>query len=136
MNNNCLSNNIVYQATIQSNNPEYNEKVYFGLSETSFKVRYANHLKSFNAIRYRNDTELSKEVWKLKEKNFIPFVRWKIVKQCKPYNPASRVCNLCLNEKYQILMYKRENLLNTRSEMISKCRHKNKFLICSFDTGD
>ena len=56
LNNNCLSNNIVYQATVSSNKPQYSGKVYIGISETSFKLRYANHLKSFNIKKYKNDT--------------------------------------------------------------------------------
>ena len=134
--NKCLSNNIVYQATVCSDKPEYKEKVYIGSSATTFKFRCANHLKSFNTNRYKNDTELSKEVWELKESNFIPFIKWKVIRRCRPYNLASKICSLCLNEKLEILFYKGMNLLNKRGEMVSMCRHKNKFLLSSYDTGD
>lgn len=136
MNNQCLTKNIVYQATVSSNKPDYKENIYFGLCETPFKSRYANHRKSFNILKYRNDTELSKEIWDLKDQNFTPSIKWKILKRCNPYNPTSKICNLCLYEKYQILTYKGENLLNKRNELVSKCRHRNKFLLSFFDTGD
>jgi hypothetical protein len=136
--NKCLTNNIVYQATVISDNHDNfpNEKSYIGVSETPFKLRYANHVKSFKILKYKNDTELSKQVWKLKDENLNPVVRWKILRQCKAYDPSTKSCKLCLNEKYEILSYKDANLLNKRSEMISKCRHRNRFLLSQFDTGD
>ena len=37
-------------------------------------------------------------------------------------------CNLCLEEKIYILIYKwPDKLLNKRSELIARCRHKTKF---------
>ena len=59
----CLSPNIVYQGKITSSQPSYNEKVYFGVAEKSFKDRFYNHTKSFAHEAYANDTELSKEYW-------------------------------------------------------------------------
>ena len=79
LNNQCLLRNIVYKAIVSSENPELKKKVYFGISETPFKLRYANHLKSSKIIRYKNDTELSKEIWNFKEKGIAPIVKWRIV---------------------------------------------------------
>ena len=62
LNNQCLLRNIVYQAIVSSENPEIKEKVYFGISETPFKLKHANHLKSFNTVRYKYDTEVSKGI--------------------------------------------------------------------------
>ena len=37
-------------------------------------------------------------------------------------------CNLCLEEKIQIMIYPDpEKLLNKRCELIARCRHRNKF---------
>ena len=47
--------------------PGYQEKVYLGASETKFKIRYGSHKKSFNKHCDKNDTELSKEYWKVKQ---------------------------------------------------------------------
>ena len=47
LNGQCLIESIVYQANIMANIPDYKEKVYLGVSETTFKVRYGNHKKSF-----------------------------------------------------------------------------------------
>ena len=32
-------------------------KIYDGVSETAFKLRYANHKKTFTNIKYQTDTE-------------------------------------------------------------------------------
>ena len=65
----CLTSNIIYKAIITSNLNGHEEKVYIGTSETKFKLRYANHVKSFKFQKYENDTELSKEVWRIKKLN-------------------------------------------------------------------
>ena len=75
LNNQLLLRNIVYQTIVSSENPELKENVYFGINETPFKLRYPNHLKSFNTVRYKNDTELSKEIWSFKEKAITTIVK-------------------------------------------------------------
>ena len=52
----CLPKCIVYQATISSNLNNYHVKAYLEICETTFKVRYANHKKSFNYETYKNET--------------------------------------------------------------------------------
>ena len=96
-----------------------------------FKSRYGNHKLSFNNPKYKNDTELSKEFWKIKEKGGTPKLAWKVLGRYSSYNPVSKRCNLCLNEKFTIISYKGSNLLNSRSEVISKCRHKNRYKLSS-----
>ena len=136
LNNQCQSRNVVYKATLTSNNPILTEKSYIGISENTFKLRFANHLKSFNATRYRNDTELSKEIWRLKDADTMPIIKWTIIKRCQSYNPSTERCNLCLNEKYLIMTFNNGVLLNKKSELVSSCRHRKKFLLSHFDTGD
>ena len=81
-------------------------------------------------IEHRTDTELSKELWQIKMKNYTPEITWRIIRKCLPYNYSSRKCDLCLNEKLETALYKGENLLNKKTELISKCRHQNKFMLC------
>ena len=77
-----FNESIVYQANIMANILGYKEKVYLGVSETTFKVRYGNHKKSFTKQRHKNDTELSKEYWKVKQQNGIPRIKWKVLQKC------------------------------------------------------
>ena len=58
---NCLSSCIIYKATVSL---EKEKVAYIGLTSTTFKERYNNHSKSFNHEKYKNETELSKYVWK------------------------------------------------------------------------
>ena len=128
----CLSENIIYKATLNSNKPNHKPQVYIGLTEPTFKTRYGNHKKAFNNKRYQTDTELSKAVWKLKSDNFDYNINWEIVRKCAPVNVTKVKCNLCLNEKLDIATYKDDNIINQRSELISKCRHINKHLLKNF----
>ena len=45
-------------------------------------------------------------------------------------------CNLCLNEKLEIALFKGNNILNRRIELISKCRHINKHTLLRHETKD
>ena len=132
----CLTTNIVYKAKVTSSNQNYQEKVYFGSCETTFKKEFSNHKKSFNLNEYKNETELSNKIWRIKNSGHHPKVKWEIVKKCVPYNPQTKRCLLCLNEKLEIAAYKEQNLLNKRNEIVSKCRHQLKYALTRFDTKD
>ena len=109
----------------------HTERVYIGAAE-NFKNRYRNHVKSFNNIRYKNDTELSKYLWALKLDNKNYSIKWSILKKTSGYNKATKLCNLCTREKLEICLYKNKtSLLNKRNELISKCRHENKHLLAN-----
>ena len=119
LNQQCLSKNIIYQATITSNIQKYSEKHYIGLCHTTFKMRYANHKKSFSHVKYKSNTELSNEYWKIKNMHGTPTIKWKIIKQSSSYDPSKKRCPLCTTEKAKILYFHDSNLLNKKSEMIS-----------------
>ena len=55
----CLTESIVYQASITANIPGYKEKFFLGISDATFKARYGNHKKWFTKQHHKNDTELS-----------------------------------------------------------------------------
>ena len=135
----CLIERTIYEATVtQSSDPTY-KKVYIGLAEPPFKKRYSNHKLSFSNKKYEKETELSKEIWKIKNTNIIPTITWRTIRQCAPFDRTAQKCNLCLNEKLEIATYPRPGeLLNSRDELISKCRHVNKFTLKNFniDTKD
>jgi len=82
---------------------------------------------------YENSTTLSKEYWKLKDNNDNPSVTWRIIRHKRSYTPEANNCPLCLHEKYEIANYPGKNLINKRTEIISKCRHRRKFLLELFD---
>ena len=45
------------------------------------------------------------------------------------YKCGSRKCDLCLAEKVTIARFEGVGLLNKRTELLSKCRHRNEFII-------
>ena len=68
-----------------------------------------------------------------KQSNNIEYsIKWRTLKRAKPYNPASKSCNLCLLEKYFIIFKPEMTSLNKRNELVSSCRHANKFLLKAF----
>ena len=129
----CTTPNVLYEAELDSNLEHYKKKIYIGITEPKFKARYGNHKTSFSNVSYKNETELSKEVWKIKENGGDFYIKWRIINQFPGFNPSSGKCALCLNEKLAILQYKGDNLLNKRSEIVSTCRHKAKFKLEIFD---
>ena len=46
-----------------------------------------------------------------------------------PYKCGIRRCDLCATEKYVTARADQEHPLNKRTEIISKCRHRNKYFI-------
>ena len=123
---------IVYQANIDHNIAGYKQKCYLGSCETTFKYHFGNHQKSFNHIKHKNDTELSKEFWEIKKRSGTPKITRKIIRICRSYNPNSKRCLLYLNEKYEIATYKGENLLNKRTDIINTCRHRSKYKLANY----
>ena len=134
LNGHCLTNKIVYKATVETDGTRA-PKIYIGSTETSFKQRYANHLMSFRHEKYRNQTELSKYIWDLKREGKIFRVSWDILRKAPAYSNLSKRCDLCLTEKLMIISADKSTLLNKRSEIVSKCRHQNKFYLSNFVGG-
>ena len=126
LNNQCLERCLVYQATVKTS---VATKIYIGCTEATFKMRYANHVKSFKHRSYSKETELSKYIWKLIDQNEQFEVAWKIITKTSPYTSGTRKCDLCITEKMHIASADPTTLLNTRAEIVSKCRHRNKFLL-------
>ena len=60
-------------------------------------------------------------------------IKWSIIKKSISYTGGSKRCNLCLEEKLNILKEKDNCLLNKRSEIISACQHKNRFQVKSLN---
>ena len=118
---------------MNSNKFNYDEKYYEGSCETTFKKRFANHKKSFNNEQWKNETELSKEVWNLRSTNNKAETGCKIVRRCTPVNCAILRWNLCLKENSELAINQGINLLNKRSQLVSTCRYFNKLLLMNFE---
>ena len=58
-------------------------------------------------------------------------IEWSVLDHATAYRNGTRKCNLCLTEKYHIITSPLD-LINKRTEFISKCRHENKFYLMNY----
>ena len=91
-------------------------------------------VKLCNFLKWNGNAEikLSKYVWELKEKDINYFINWDIAMEAQKYVCGSRKCDLCICEKLLIARADPNVLLNKRDELVSKCRHRNKFTLKCF----
>ena len=107
-------------------------KHYHKTCEKNFKERYNIYTGSFkNKSKYKR-TELSKHICELKDNKIKHNVNRCIVSKVRRYVSGTRKCGLCLTEKLTIIKADPESLLNTRDELVSKCRFMNKFTLKCF----
>ena len=104
---------------------------YYGSTGGTFKKRYDGHTSSFRHSDKRNDTELAKFVWELKDRKIPYTIEWSIVTTAHPYVGSSRKCDLCLTEKMYIARSNHERMLNKRSELLRKCPHRREYLLAA-----
>ena len=109
-------------------------KNYIGLAATTFKVRYRNHKSSSNNPDSKQSITLSTYIWKLKNEQKNPKTKFSILRQIKSFNPEIGKCHLCTAEKMEILKFDSLKLLNKRSEILSTCRHRRKFMLVNLPT--
>ena len=123
----CNLQNNIYNAQIITHDKTYN---YIGMSAPPLRLRVATHVQSFKSES--NQTELSGKIKEL-EKNGTQYeIKFKLIENKNSYSPESKRCQLCTAESYYILYSNLGNLLNKKSEIISKCRHKTKFKLGSY----
>ena len=117
--------NVVYQGIIFPK--EKVQKTYIGISSTKWKLRFNNHNYSISHEHLKNQTALSKYFWKLKNKDLTLDIQWSILKRSNTPNCFDSRCNLCQDEKIQIMLYPDPDILsNQRCDLIARCRHRNK----------
>ena len=126
----CLTAGVTYAATVKYvENGAEQENLYNGSTSGTFKNRYSGHLSSFRHEHQENETELSKLIWKLKRRGVNYSISWAITKRAQPYKCGSRRCDLCLTEKVIIARCSHPGMINKRTELLAKCRHRNKYLL-------
>ena len=125
----CLTSNVVYRNTVNSGD---GPKEYIGLTANTFKTRFAAHKSTFKHADKSTSTALSSHIWDLKNQN-KPFTsNWSIMTLAPSYSKKTRSCQLCLSEKTLISLADPCKSLNKRTEIISKCRHRDKILLKNY----
>ena len=130
----CQTKNLVYQADVLSDNN--NKKMtYYGQTKRTFKARYTEHKTSFNNSKVGHlKSELAAYVWKLKKENTDYEIQWSIKKTGFAYRNGVKNCDLCAWEKLSIALGDPESTLNSRTEILAKCRMKRKYKLSNFIT--
>ena len=87
---------------------------------------------------YANSTSLSNHVWEMKKrKNVTAALKWEVLQTAKAHSNITKRCSLCLHQKLAIINYPYpDELLNRGSELVTKCRHENKFVLKNFNSND
>ena len=81
MDGNCNAENVIYQAEVTTSTTK---ETYIGLCDTTFKLRYRNHICSFRNERYKHATELSKHIWSLKDRKIAYQIKWRKLNKLGP----------------------------------------------------
>ena len=121
----CNTESVIYKALVTT---EKEKRTYIGLTGNEFKKRWYRHKESMTKEKYKEDTELSKYIWGLKENNIKYNLKWDILKKVAKLKNGSRACRLCLTEALEI-MENKDNPLNKRNEIMGTCRHRTKFTL-------
>ena len=86
-------------------------------------------MHDFRTEAKEKSTTLSKHIWELKREGVPYTVSWKILARGRVFNPITKICQLCLKEKYLIMFAPEGATLNKRSELYNTCRHRLKQLL-------
>ena len=101
---------MVYEAKVSKEN---NFKSSYGTCEGKFQFSLKNHTKSFPDRG--NETDLSKYICQLKDESKNYNIRWEIFMYAASYKWGSRLCYLCLTEKYVIAREKSRTLTKQKN---------------------
>ena len=123
----CQMTEVIYKAEV--NGEGLTPETYTGLTSQTFKKRYYGHTSSFANRDSNSSTTLSSYIWDLKDLDLNYNISWSVIDRCKPFNPVTKRCNLCIKEKFHIIFQPDGASLNRRSELFSACRHRKKRLL-------
>ena len=127
LDNKCLMTNVIYKTCVKSEDHP-NPKVCIGLQKAPLR-KDSTSTSCLLRPKLRKKHRTFKVQLELKDRKKEFDIRWSIITRASPYNSSSKRCDLCLTEKLDIIKASKSMILNKGSELISKCRHENKFYI-------
>ena len=132
LNGDSMQSSLLYICKADTPNIIENHPHYIGLTETTFKDRFYRHKNSFKYENKRTATKLSNFLWGSKHTRTETNLAWSILDKARAYRPETKRRLLCLTDKYHII-FPNFNLLNSRNELVTKCRHESKFYLVNFN---
>ena len=131
INGSCQHKNLACSCKVSTPDIKQNRLHYIGLTGHTFKDRLYKQNNSFKYESKRNSTELSNFIWGKKKEKINVDLDWSILEKAKPYSSASKNTCYVLQEEYHIISFTK-NLFNKRNELVTKCRHVNKFYLANY----
>jgi len=121
----CLIPSLVYEAQVKV----WDEiKSYIGQTANTFKTRWNGHNSDINTGK--KSCGLASYMKKLKRNRITPdAITWQKLAVVDPRGKGSKNCPLCLTEKVLIARADHSISLNSRSEVMNSCRHRDKLLL-------
>ena len=93
----------------------------------------SNFIKQHNSNILSSPTKTEERPCNCRNKDNCPLdgscLKTSVAAYASPYRCGTRRWDLCLTEKYIIARAEQKNLLNKRTELISKCCHRNKYIL-------
>ena len=126
----CRVTSVVYEATATD---EQKTAFYYGCTAGPLKSRIDKHTHSFSNPVKEHETTLSTHVWERRRQGFDPKVKYRTVRKAQAYTASTGHCNLCLQEKVTIVTSSKEGMLNSKNEIMGKCRHRTKHLLAKWN---
>ena len=121
----CKTPSLVYQAEVKVGQEQ---KFYIGQTANTFKTRFNGHNSDINCGRVR--TEYCSHMIDLIKKGVTPdSISWSKILSINPRSKGDKTCSLCLSEKVFIAKADRSTSLNERSEIMRRCRHRDKLIL-------
>ena len=121
----CKTPSLVYKADIDMGE---GNKVYIGQTANTFKARYQLHNSDTNCGRKR--TGLTKYILEQEKKGRVcQELKWSKISDAKPRSKGDKICSLCNTEKTLIAIADKSSSLNKRSEILQRCRHRDKLVL-------
>ena len=133
-NNNCLTKSVVYIAHVKDDTGVIRN--YIGMTSNTFRKRYftttRTHLK-IRAMLNPLSCQSTFGTWRTRTINSKSKSSGPFPKHASSYRDGARSCNLCLQEKLEILKGDKKRLLNGKYELFSKCCQRKKFSSGKFE---
>ena len=101
------------------------------LSETALKSSGFNYSMKFET--HVENARRNRSIKTLKVNGTDHHLRWGIKSYASQYKCSTRRCDLCLTEKMIVALADQKVLLNKRAVLISKYRHRSKFILNSVE---
>ena len=92
-----------------------------------FAIDFAIQITS--TCTYSNQTTLSCYIWYLKDAGVEYSMKCNIESRAQCYSSKFKQCGLCLRDFFLIIAKTEKSSLNRRSELSTKCQHREKWLL-------